>query len=105
MKDKIESKLEKASPKKKFEWITLRFILAIALFFLTLFIFVTIADQIVLDHKNHFDQSISTFVFSLVSPGLTQVMEKITFFGSAQFLIPAYLTLILFLRRRDVRAV
>jgi undecaprenyl-diphosphatase len=87
---------------RKATWITSRFVLALALFLFVLFVFVAITDEIVLEHENKFDQNISKIIALWVSPGMTKVMETVTFFGSANFLFPAYLVLIiyyLFLRK------
>jgi undecaprenyl-diphosphatase len=85
-----------SSTSKKARWITSRFILALVLFLITLFVFVAITDEIVLDHKYGFDQNIFNAISSLVSPFTTRLMETVTFFGSSNFLFPAYLVLIIF---------
>ncbi|MDQ6901420.1 MAG: phosphatase PAP2 family protein [Bacteroidota bacterium] len=104
MENNIDAKLEQAPVKKKATWITLRFILALIMFLITLFVFVAIADEIVLEHENKFDQSISTFIQSFQTNSLTQIMKGVTFFGSSTFLFPAYITLILyFLLRKKGR--
>lgn len=81
---------------KKATWITSRFILALVLFLAVLFVFVAITDEIVLEHDNGFDQTVSQAISSLVSPFATSVLETVTFFGSANFLFPAYVVLILY---------
>src|SRR6185312_15890212 len=96
MKNNIEKKLEQARAQKKATWITLRLVLALVLFVLTLFLFVAIADQIVIKNRYSFDKNISDHIHSIVSPTLTKVIQVITFFGSANFLFPAYIVLILF---------
>ncbi len=80
----------------KAKWITLRLIIAAILFLVTLYVFVSIADEIVLEHENRFDQSISKEILSFQSPFDTKVMEFVTFFGSSSFLFPAYIVLIIF---------
>ncbi len=74
----------------------MRIILAIFLFLLTLFIFVYIADEIVLEHETHFDQNILTLISPFHSQGVSKAMEVFTFFGSSAFLFPAYILLIIF---------
>ena len=96
MKDELERKLEQAPVVKKAEWITLRLILAVVLFLVTLFSFVAIADEIVIENENKFDLTILTKIDLLVSPERTHLMQEITFFGSANFLFPAYLILLFF---------
>lgn len=96
MENNLETKLETAPSQKKAKWITLRLILALVLFVVTLIAFVAIADEIVLEHESGFDQVIFRYIQSFISPGLTAVMSTITFFGSAQFLFPAYSVLIIY---------
>ena len=89
---------------KKAKWITSRFILALVLFLVILFAFVAITDEIVLGHESGFDQSISDAISSQVSPVATRLMEVVTFFGSANFLFPAYLVLIIYyLFRKNIK--
>lgn len=66
------------------------------LFLITLFVFVAIADEIVLEHENGFDSSIANAILSLESPLATKIFETITFFGSSSFLFPAYAVLIVY---------
>ena len=73
----------------------MRIIFAILLFFLTLFVFVYIADEIVLEHETNFDQTIISDISSFHSPAATSVMTDFTFFGSSIFLFPAYALLII----------
>jgi membrane-associated phospholipid phosphatase len=96
MKDDLEAKLEQAPVQKKATWITLRLILAVVLFLVTLFLFVAIADEMVLEKENNFDLTILKQIDLLVSPARTQLMKAITFFGSANFLFPAYAVLIIY---------
>ncbi len=72
----------------------MRIILAILLFLLTLFVFVYIADEIVLENETHFDQAIIGMISNYHSDTLTSVMKIFTFFGSQFFLLPAYIILI-----------
>ena len=91
-----ETKFDQVPGTKKASWITARFIFVLVLFLATLFAFVTIADEIVLEHENTFDQSISNAIQSLVSPFMTSSMIFFTFFGSHWFLFPAYILLIIY---------
>lgn len=77
------------------KWITLRLIIAVVLFLLALFVFATIADEIVLEHESGFDNTILKAIFSLESPLATKIFLAFTFFGSSTFLFPAYVLLIL----------
>ena len=85
-----------SSTSKKAGWITARFILALVLFLVTLFVFVAITDEIVLEHENGFDQNIFHAISFLVSPSMTRLMETITFFGSSDFIFPAYVVLVIY---------
>ena len=85
-----------SSTSKKARWITSRFILALVLFVVTLFVFVAITDEIVLEHENGFDQNIFHAISFLVSPSMTRLMETITFFGSSNFIFPAYVVLVIY---------
>jgi undecaprenyl-diphosphatase len=71
-----------------------KIIVAILLFLLTLFVFVYIADEIVLEHETGFDQAIMGAISNYHSDTLTSVMKIFTFFGSQFFLLPAYVILI-----------
>ena len=84
------------STTKEAKWITSRFVLVLVLFLVILFVFVAITHEIVLEHENGFDQNISQVISLLVSPFATRLMEIVTFFGSPNFLFPAYLVLILY---------
>lgn len=95
MENNIETEIDKIPPQKKAKWITIRLILALILFLVTLTLFVAIADRIVLEHKSNFDQVVSGYVQSFTSSAMTMTMTRVTFFGSANFLFPAYLVLIL----------
>lgn len=103
MENNIDTNLEKSPSQQKTKWITLRFILAIILFLATLIVFVAIADEIVLEHENNFDQIISAYIQSFTSPAMTKAMIAITFFGSSTFLFPAYILLIIFYISRKKR--
>jgi len=95
MRQYSQTELEQPETRKA-KWITLRFILALVLFLATLFVFVSIADEIVLEHENGFDQNVSQAILSLVTPFVTRLMKIVTFFGSTSFLFPAYLVLIIY---------
>jgi undecaprenyl-diphosphatase len=91
-----EAKLDQSPETRKASWITIRFIIALVLFLATLFVFVSITDEIVLERENGFDQYISKAILQFVSPFATSLMKFFTFFGSEMFLFPAYLLLIIF---------
>ena len=80
--------------------------LAIILFLITLAVFVTITDEIVLEHESAFDTAIFRAILSFQSPGVTRFFEIVTFFGSSAFLFPAYtiLIIILMIKKRWILA-
>jgi undecaprenyl-diphosphatase len=89
---------------KKAKWITSRFFLALVLFLVILFVFVTITDEIVLEHNTGFDQNVSHAISVSAFPHETRLMELVTFFGSSMFLFPAYVVLILYyLSRKNLK--
>ncbi len=73
--------------------ITWRLLIIAALLLLTLIIFWSIADEIVLEHESGFDTFIFQKISFLTSPFTTKVMLFFTFFGSNIFLLPAYILL------------
>lgn len=96
MEESSEPKLDQIPKARKVSWITLRLIIALVLFLATLFVFVSITDEIVLEKENGFDQAISASIAPLVSPVTTSLMKLFTFFGSEMFLFPAYVVLIIY---------
>ncbi len=92
------SKLKNSGLKEpKAKALTLQVIIAIILFLITLAVFATITDEIVLEHENGFDAAIFKAVLTIQSPAGTKFFEAVTFFGSSAFLFPAYTILILIL--------
>lgn len=64
-------------------------------FLLALFTFSLIVHEAVFEKEDAFDNSVIRYFSSHASPGFISLMEKITFFGSSSFLLPAYLVLII----------
>ena len=83
-----------ASTIRKAKGISLRFLIVATLFFLSLFLFAAIANEMVLENENHLDRVAFHDLASIITPSTTNLMLFITFFGSIYFLIPAYLLLI-----------
>jgi len=79
---------------QKAKGISLRFLVVAAIFFLSLFLFVAIANEMVLENENTLDKVAFHDLAAIVSPSTTNLMLFLTFFGSIYFLIPAYLLLI-----------
>ena len=81
---------------KKTKWITVRLIVLIAIFLLTIGLFTFIADEIVSEHETGFDNWGFDQLASIRSPGTTKLMLFFTFIGSRAFLLPAYIILTLY---------
>ena len=73
---------------------TLRLLIVTVLLLLSLFVFLGIADVIVLNHHDGFDTSIFQKLSFLTSPFVTRLMLFFTFFGSDTFLFLAYTLLV-----------
>lgn len=67
------------------------------LFIISLVGFIYIANENVLENEMAFDEIVMAFVAAHATPLFSRIMLKITFFGSAQFLLPAYIVLIAYL--------
>jgi undecaprenyl-diphosphatase len=76
------------------ELISLKVVLVSLLFIVSLFIFALIAREAVLENEKAFDDKVFAFFASISTPAFIKTMEVFTFFGSSQFLLPAYLVLI-----------
>lgn len=69
----------------------------ILLFFLgCITIFLLILVEMVIENKTSFDQNIFNALKPITSPSVTKFMLFITFFGSFNFLLPAYIAVIIF---------
>ena len=95
--DKIEEKgIETPKERKKWlERIPLSFLLIVLLFFVCLGLLLISADWVYRQRNFPIDRWATDALHPHISPGLTQTMEFITFFGSANFLVPATLCLVL----------
>ena len=90
--------------KKILEVISLKVLVVSVLFVLSLFVFAFIADEAVLEQEKSFDDKVFAFFGSFSTAGVVQVMKIFTFFGSVQFLFPAYVVLVgYFLFRKKYR--
>lgn len=79
---------------QKIKGLSLRFLIVAILFLAALFVFMAIADEMVLEKENNLDIAAFQYLRRITYPGMTKAMLFITFFGSDYFLIPAYLLLI-----------
>jgi undecaprenyl-diphosphatase len=75
----------------------MRIFISIVLFLVTLIVFVYIADEMVVEKENQLDTRVVAVVNQHQSPAATHFFETITFFGSTNFLLPAYSILIIIL--------
>ena len=82
--------------KKKTKVVSLKLVVLLAVFSLTLFIFWLIANEIVVEHEGGFDTNVFHKLSSITSPTLTKIMLFFTFLGSSEFLLPAYILITLY---------
>ena len=76
--------------------ISLELTVVACLFIGALFLFALIAHEAVYENEDVFDKKIFTFLASYANEGFLEVMKFFTFFGSIQFLLPAYILLVLY---------
>ena len=86
--------METAQTIQKAKGISLRFLIAAGVFILFLILFAVIADEMVLEKENNFDELAFRKLAGITNASTTRVMGFITFFGSTSFLLPAYILLI-----------
>jgi len=84
----------KQETKKHIRRFSKRLLIEIGLFLVSLFFFVYIIREVVLNNKQTLDNWGWGIVAPLRSPQMTSFMRTITYMGSWYFLIPAYLVLI-----------
>jgi membrane-associated phospholipid phosphatase len=87
---------ETTDSERKVKGISLRVlvVLGISAIFLAILFFLT--NEIVLENETSFDISVFNFLDRFRSPGATSVFTFFTFFGSINFLLPAYILLSLY---------
>ncbi|MEO8116813.1 MAG: phosphatase PAP2 family protein [Bacteroidota bacterium] len=78
---------------------------SLLLFMISLLIFVYIADEDVIEKNYQFDAAVIALVKTYTSPFLVKVMLVVTFFGSTQFLMPAYILLAILLIWKHKKAI
>src|SRR5215470_15396748 len=81
---------------KFIELISLKVLIAFCLFIISLFVFGFIAHEVVHENENAFDNKAFQFFASFTNDALMQIMKVFTFFGTIQFLFPAYLILVVY---------
>jgi undecaprenyl-diphosphatase len=77
----------------------IEFLVAMGVFLFAIALFSLIADEVVIENDNFFDLKVFNFIASYESPTVTKVARFVTNFGSGLFLIPAYLTIIFYLKK------
>jgi membrane-associated phospholipid phosphatase len=82
---------------KKAKEISLKLVVTGSLFVVAVFLFAFLAKVVVLGKKDLFDTTAFNFFSAYTTPFIVGVMKVITFFGSATFLFPAYVILVLWL--------
>ncbi|MBB1286537.1 phosphatase PAP2 family protein [Flavisolibacter sp. BT320] len=76
--------------------ISIRLVLTVLFFWLSLFLFVMAVDTIFVKGKDKFDNAVFRFFNNLASDEFYNVTKFITFFGTTKFLLPAFLVLLLY---------
>jgi undecaprenyl-diphosphatase len=77
--------------------IPVKVLVAVTLFLFAVFFFAYLAKVVVIGKQDLFDTNVFNFLSSYTTPFVIEVMKVITFFGSATFLLPAYILLVLWL--------
>ena len=86
----------RTSLKKLLKLLPLEVLLISMVFIISLFVFAFIAEGVIEGNEQAFDNNIFTFFSSFSTPGFINAMKFFTFLGSADFLIPAYLFVIIY---------
>lgn len=83
---------------KLLQLISLKVLFSVVSFLVVLYIFAAVAHEIFLEREDELDQNVFQFLDSYATHEIIHVMRFFTFFGKPEFLIPAYvLMIILFL--------
>lgn len=77
-----------------FKKFPLKLLVISALFIVSLYGFVLIVHEAVMEDEQSFDNKVFDFFRVHATPRFIGIMRNVTFFGSSNFLIPAYLALI-----------
>jgi undecaprenyl-diphosphatase len=92
---------------RKIKWLSLRVLTVLGISFVFLFILIFLTNEIVLDNQTDFDLSVFKFLDRFKTPTITEVLIFFTFFGSINFLMPAYILLSLyfiFFKKNNIRS-
>lgn len=77
--------------------ISLKFLVVAAILVLLLLLFGFIADEAVLEKENQFDLKVFALLSPLATSNIISAMQTISFFGSRNFLLAAYIILVAYL--------
>jgi membrane-associated phospholipid phosphatase len=97
--------MHQADPKREVPVITIKFLLVAIAFVAGIFIFAALAHEAIAENEAAFDMKVAGYFQAHLSARLVSIMRFITFFGSTEFLLPAYAALVIILlithRRKD----
>ena len=82
-----------------FKFSVIEFLVAMGVFLFAIILFSLTANEVVFEKDNQFDLHVFNFIASYDSPTITKMAKFVTNFGSVFFLIPAYLTIIFYLKQ------
>jgi undecaprenyl-diphosphatase len=84
------------SLKKFLSELSLTWLVLVGLFAISLYAFIYIADEVVIEKEDIFDSRVISILKRYNNETLIQCMKVVTFFGSSTFLFPAYALLVLY---------
>jgi undecaprenyl-diphosphatase len=93
----------RTDPKREVPIVTIKFLLVGITFLASIFVFAALAHETIAEHEAAFDAAVAGYFQAGLSPSLISAMRIITFFGSTQFLLPAYVVLVIILSIKDRR--
>lgn len=79
-----------------FQQVSLRILFAAATFLIALYIFVVVTDEVFFDKEEEFDLAVFHFLYDDLTPGLIGAARFFSLFGKPEFLVPAYILLIIY---------
>jgi len=85
---------------KLLQLISLEVLIIAGLFLLSLFVFAYLAHEVVQENEKAFDDKVSAYFTSFSNDHVISIMKFFTFFGTIQFLVPAYLLLIIYFYKK-----
>ena len=85
-----------SSFKKTLRLISIEVLVVSILFIVSLFVFALIAKGVITGNEENIDEKIFNFFNQFATPGFITTMKFFTFLGSVEFLVPAYIILIVY---------